>query len=557
MLMVMQSSNRLSNDSIEIISQMTALRDLKLANNLLFGPLHQDFSNLTGLEILDLKGNNVSALPRDLTRMQRLRILNLNENSFESLPFDDLAKLPLTELQARKNRLSGVLIEEQIESFPQLQTLDVSMNKLTHIVPMGSAISFPVLHALSLSMNRLQALPDMRTWTDLLTLTVDENSISGIPESFMGLEKLRHADFSSNDIRVVPPEIARMDNLSMIRLSGNPLRDRKFVSITTDELKEMLASRLEPPPPYQEPNQPSTITELMSKAVEPKEKSKVGRVSPPQSDRSDGDDDFATPPTSAHHSPAHSRSDTISSLRSRSQTLSAQSWPVKSGGLLDRSRTESSSLHPVVCSKVAADHQVKIVYLQHNLLSSMPNTLSFFAATLCTLCISNNQLVGETYLEEELDLPVLKELNLSSNRITTLEPLAKFLRAPLLEKVDVSLNRINAIPVSLKEDFPALTILLAANNHIVELDPQSIKGLKIVDASSNDISFLNPQLGLLGGRGGLQRLDLMGNRFRVPRWSTLELGTDATLRWLRSRVPVAEMAAWKKENGDDVGGDMD
>ena len=554
--MVIQSSNRLSNDSIEIISQMTSLRDLKLANNLLFGPLHDDFSNLTGLEILDLKGNNVSALPRDLSRMQRLRVLNLNENSFESLPFDDLAKLPLTELQARKNRLSGVLIEEQIESFPQLQTLDVSMNKLTYIVPMGSAISFPALHALSLSMNRLQSLPDMTTWTDLLTLTVDENSISGIPESFMGLEKLRHADFSSNDIRIVPPEIARMDNLSMIRLSGNPLRDRKFVSITTDELKEMLASRLEPPPPYQEPNQPSTITELMSKAVEPKEKSKVGRVSP-QSDRSDGDDDFATPPTSAHHSPAHSRSDTISSLRSRSQTLSAQSWPVKGGGLLDRSRTESSSLHPVVCSKVAADHKVKIVYLQHNLLSSMPNTLSFFAATLCTLCISNNQLVGETYLEEELDLPALKELNMSSNRITTLEPLAKFLCAPLLEKVDVSLNRINAIPVSLKEAFPALTILLAANNHIVELDPQSIKGLKIVDASSNDISFLNPQLGLLGGRGGLQRLDLMGNRFRVPRWSTLELGTDATLRWLRSRVPVAEMAAWKKENGDDGGVDVD
>lgn len=75
-----------------------------------------------------------------------------------------------------------------------------------------------------------------------------------------------------------------------------------------------------------------------------------------------------------------------------------------------------------------------------------------------------------------------------------------------------------------------------------------IKGLKIVDASSNDIAYLNPRIGLLGGPGGLEKLDVTGNRFRVPRWNVLERGTDATLRWLRGRVPVAEMAAWK---GDD------
>ena len=44
---------------------------------------------------------------------------------------------------------------------------------------------------------------------------------------------------------------------------------------------------------------------------------------------------------------------------------------------------------------------------------------------------------------------------------------------------------------------------------------------------------LNPRIGLLGGEGGLKRLEVMGNRFRVPRWSVLERGTDATLRWLR------------------------
>ncbi|KAH7175431.1 hypothetical protein EDB81DRAFT_705375 [Dactylonectria macrodidyma] len=541
------SSNRLTNNSVDTISQMTSLRDLKLANNLFFGPLNSNIANLTELEILDVHGNNISALPRNIENMTHLRILNLGENSFESLPFDGLATLPLTELNVRKNKLTGTLIEEPIDSLPQLQTLDASANQLARLVPLGSGIQLPVMHSLSLSMNRLQGLPDMTSWASLLTLTVDENSISSIPNSFLGLEKLRHADFSSNDIRVVPPEISGMDNLSMIRLSGNPLRDKKFLSITTDELKEILARRMEPPPPYQEP---VTQVGIMDKAGD----NKVAEVAKPSPTDSTGhprhdedsmsNDDFATPP----QSPSRSRSHTVSSRRSRSHTVSNQSWPVKPGGLLDRSRTESSSLHPVVCSQVATEHQVRQVFLNHNLFASFPNSLSFFANTLATLAISNNQLMGETYLTEDLELPALKEMNLSSNHITGLGALTKFLHAPKLEKVDMSLNRLNALPLDLKEAFPSLTVLLVANNHIVDLDADMIKGLKIVDVSNNDIAHLSPRIGLLGGPGGLERFDVMGNRFRVPRWNVLDRGTEATLRWLRGRVPVAEMASWKGED---------
>lgn len=554
MLICKQSSNRLSNNSLDTISQIPSLRDLKLANNLLFGPLPESFANLAELEILDLHGNNVSALPRGVEHMTHLRIVNLNENSFESLPFDALAKLPVTELLVQKNKLRGTLIEDPIESLPHLQTLDVSANQLQRIVELGTSISFPVMHALSLSMNRLQGLPDMTTWTSLLTLTVDENNISSIPNSFTGLEKLRHADFSGNDIRVVPPEIARMDNLSMIRLSGNPLRDKKFVSISTDDLKEMLSARLEPPPPYQEPKNHQVAGNV---AVDPKvvQSGAVphGDSKPPVDDQDDDsfDDDFATPPTSAPNSPSRSRTHTNASLRSRARTLSNQMWPVKSGGLLDRSHTESSSLHPVVASKVAAEYQIKQVQLHHNLFTTFPNSLSFFADTLTSLSLANNQLMAEGYLSEDLELRALRELNLATNRITGLAPLTKHLHAPVLEKLDISFNRLNALPTNLKEAFPSLSVLLVSNNHLIELTPESITGLRIVDATNNDISHLNPKIGLLGGKGGLERLDVIGNRFRVPRFNVLERGTEATLRWLRGRVPVAEMAAWKGDDGDE------
>jgi Leucine-rich repeat (LRR) protein len=496
-----------------------------------------------------LHGNNVSALPGGIENLSKLRILNISENSFESLCFTSLARLPLTELLARKNKLSGVLIDSTVESLPNLQSLDVSLNQITRLVAPGSSLSLPSLHQLSISMNRLQELPDVSTWASLLTLTADENSISTFPAGFVALDKLRHVDFSSNDIRVVPPEIGRMDNLTMVRLSGNPLRDKKFISIATEELKDILAARLEPPPPYQERNaQPTAVFEILEepKIIEIPQgpipidaASPVAIEDPDQDSRSDMDD-FATPPTSAPNSPA----------RSRSHTLSNQVWPVRQGGILDRSRTESASLHPVVCSRIAAEKQVREVQLHHNLFTTFPNSLSFFADTLSALSLAHNQLLGETYLTEPLELPALKELNLVSNHITGLLPLTNFLLAPELEKIDVSMNRIVALPVDLMTAFPKLTVLLASNNHIAELDPETIKGLKILDAANNDIAHLNPRIGLLGGSDGLQRLDVAGNRFRVPRWNVIERGTEATLRWLRGRVPVAEMKEWKEANGD-------
>ncbi|KAI1152886.1 hypothetical protein F4825DRAFT_417499 [Nemania diffusa] len=533
------TSNKLTNNSLEIIAQCTNLRDLKLGNNLLYGPL-EDFFILENLEILDLHGNNISALPCGIDRMKRLRILNLDENAFESLPFEVLSTLPLSELLVRKNKLIGTLIESGVEGLPQLQTLDCSSNQLSYIVPpdVKQPPKLPSLHQLTVTMNRLKALPDMSSWDSILTINADDNNISAFPEGFTTRQTLRHAGFSSNDIRIIPPEIARMDSLAMLRVTGNPLRDKKFTSLTTEELKDALLARLEPLPSEEVGSVENFANGIDSIGANyTSVQLKPSTIPVGYGDEDDGQsesDDFATPPTSAPHSPA----------RSRSQTLTSQTWPMKSGGILDRSNTQSSSLHPVVCSKIAVVQSVREVRLQHNTFTQFPNSLSFFSDTMTTLSISHNQLTGESWLTEQLDLTALRELNLQSNFCTSLTPLMSYLCAPNLEKLDVSLNRIVRVP-ALRTVFPSLTILLISSNRLDELDPDSIQGMKIVDASNNEIAHLNPRLGLLG----LERLDVMGNRFRVPRWNVLERGTEATLRWLRGRVPVAEMAEWRAKSG--------
>lgn len=450
----------------------------------------------------------------------------MGENRLEALPFETLAEMPLTELVARSNRLSGTLIGGSVNALASLQTLDVSSNQLTRIVPPGRVVALPALCQLTLSLNRLQGLPDVSTWTSLTTLSADENSIAELPEGLTSLDRLRHVDLSANDIRAIPAEVGRMDSLVSLRIAGNPLRDKKFASISTEELKDVLAARLEPPPPYHVGIAQTVDTAF--EGVKGGEQDDDG----PSSDL----DHYATPPTSAPASPSRSRAQTP-----RAATPSREIWPVKPGGLLDRSSTDSVTLHPVPCARLAADHAVRTAHLQHNLFCTLPEGLSFFAGTLTALSLAHNQLVGETYLNEVLELPALRELNLSGNHVTGLGPLVGNLLAPGLEKLDVSMNRITALPVpSVKEAFPSLNVLLASNNHIADLDPEAIRGLKVVDVGNNDIAHLNPRIGLLGGAGGLERFEVKGNRFRVPRFSVIDLGTEATLRWLRGRVPAGE-----------------
>lgn len=529
----------MANGCLEVISQILPLRDLRLGGNLLYGKMDSCFSALENLEILDLKGNGITSLPDGLERLTRLRVLNINENAFESLPFKTFAKLPLIELLAHKNKLAGTLLDVEVETLPHLQTLDVSNNQLS-LVALGP-ISMPSLLHLTVSINRLQSLPDVGSWKSLLILNASENSIVAIPDGLTDLEGLKSADFTSNDIRVVPPEIARMGSLSLLRLVGNPLRDKKFTSMTTEELKDSLAARLEPLLEDQ-----SGIEQFGNgfdlaggksfTTSQPKSRSRGPMVEHDENEDSRSDnDDFATPPTSAPQSP----------VGTRSQLIGSQTWSVKPGGILDRAHTESSSLHPVVCSRIIVDHAVREIRLQHNTFTSFSNSLSFFADTLTSLNISHNQLVGESYLTEELDLTALKELNVSHNRITSLAPLVTHLKAPNLQKIDISFNRVVSIPI-LRDAFPSLEVLLISSNHLEDLDPSWVAGLKIVAADNNDIAHLNPRLGLQG----FERLDVMGNRFRVPRWNVLERGTEATLRWLRGRVPVTEMADWRARSGN-------
>ncbi|MCJ1450271.1 hypothetical protein MMC28_000600 [Mycoblastus sanguinarius] len=482
------SKNRLGNDSLDVISKVESLREVRLAENSLNGTLAPQLCTLKRLEILDIQSNAINILPDDIQNLTNLRILLASGNRLNSLPFETLSYLPLLELNAARNNLNGLLFPPRMKRLASLKTLDVSYNALTSMTD-GSAVDLPSIQSLNVTENRLAALPNLSGWTELLSLVAGGNKLISVPDGIDTLRSLKTVDVSRNDIRKLDERLGLMENLAILRVANNPLRERKFLTMDTHDLKRELRSRLQP-----EDSPHDLGDKSMSQMA------------------SHSDNSLATIPTQ---------------------------WPVQPGGILDRSSTRLSALENSDLEPLVQESNIKNINLHHNLLRQIPQAIVLTAHSLTTLDLSHNQLTGNAYLSTALSFPHLRSLDLSTNTITVVNPLLDFLSAPKLSELNVCRNRLTSIP-RLRDTFPSLVSLLASDNKISELQVEAVRGLQVLDVNGNEIGHLEPNLGLLGVEG-LRTLLISGNTFRVPRRDVVDKGTEAVLAWLKSRIPEEDL----------------
>jgi Leucine-rich repeat (LRR) protein len=105
----------------DVISRISSLRELKLAENNLLATLPASISALTALEVLDLHTNKLTSLPIEIRLLTSLRTLNVSSNQLRSIPAE-LFGNKLLELQAARNKLDGSLFTSG--TFPYLQELN-------------------------------------------------------------------------------------------------------------------------------------------------------------------------------------------------------------------------------------------------------------------------------------------------------------------------------------------------------------------------------------------------------------------------------------------------
>ncbi|KAK4998448.1 hypothetical protein LTR66_002313 [Elasticomyces elasticus] len=477
--------NQLDNSVFEVITQITSLRDLNLGHNPgISGALPSSIAQLTNLEGLDLQANKLLDLPACLRALIHLRVLKVSGNQLTSLPFDSLKDLPLVDLDASKNALLGALLPTELRELTYLRSLDVANNSLTSLT-FAEHFSFPALQTLNVSGNRLTMLPDVSSWAELVTLAAEDNKIFALPSGFTKLMKLRNADFTCNELVKLDDEISGMQSLERLLVAANPLRDRKLLGMNAADIKQTLRAR-----------------------IEPKQR---GDREPSKQLSSDVEDAVLC--------------DENTDLK----------WTLKAGRVLDLSAQNMTSLPEPEFVLFVADNDIRQILLSHNRLGCLPSCLEV-AANLRTLNLSNNTF-GMSYLAGVLSLSSLQELDLSGNGITSLAPLMQCLDTPSLQHLNVSNNRISGHLPLLRRCFPSLTTLLMRDNKLTAISASNLEGLRNVDLTRNDIANLPADIGLLWDKG-LRSFEVGSNAFRVPNYRVLDKGTDATLAWLRDRIPA-------------------
>ncbi|MFM5872448.1 leucine-rich repeat-containing protein kinase family protein [Aeromonas veronii] len=177
--------------------ELCGARHLKLSENLTEFPT-EILSLKETLEVLDLTGNQLSALPDELAGFGKLRIIFCSENRFTELP-------------------------EVLGRCPALTMVGFKANQIATV----SAKALPAgLRWLILTDNAIERLPDELGQRDALQkLMLAGNRLRELPASLANCRKLELLRIAANRIERFPEWLQALPRLSWLAYSGNPFSE--------------------------------------------------------------------------------------------------------------------------------------------------------------------------------------------------------------------------------------------------------------------------------------------------------------------------------------------
>lgn len=147
------------------------------------------------LEVLNLSGNALSALPDDLHRLHRLRVLFCSDNQFTELP-------------------------EAVGQCPQLDMVGFKANRIRN-VPAASLP--PALRWLILTDNQIESLPStLGNCARMQKLMLAGNRLRSLPEALAACRALELLRISANELDALPAWLLSLPRLAWLAFAGNP-----------------------------------------------------------------------------------------------------------------------------------------------------------------------------------------------------------------------------------------------------------------------------------------------------------------------------------------------
>ncbi|GAA6119373.1 leucine-rich repeat-containing protein kinase family protein [Acidovorax sp. FG27] len=151
---------------------LAGARTLRIAASLADFP-PEIFDLADTLEVLDLSGNRLSALPADLHRLHRLKVFFASDNDFTELP-------------------------AALGACPRLEMVGFKANRIAH-VPAA-------------------ALPPRLRW-----LILTDNAIAELPEALGDRPRLQKLMLAGNRLRALPDRLRQCERLELLRIAANRL----------------------------------------------------------------------------------------------------------------------------------------------------------------------------------------------------------------------------------------------------------------------------------------------------------------------------------------------
>ncbi len=177
--------------------QLRGIKRLDLSAGLETFP-EEIFQLADSLEMLNLTGNALKALPSRLPELQNLKVIFCSENQFTELP-------------------------EVLGKCPNLEMIGFKSNQISKVA--GAALP-PKLRWLILTDNRIQQLPDeIGRCVHLKKLMLAGNQLSGLPDTIADCQALELVRISANQMMAMPQALLGLPRLAWLAYAGNPFSD--------------------------------------------------------------------------------------------------------------------------------------------------------------------------------------------------------------------------------------------------------------------------------------------------------------------------------------------
>jgi len=177
--------------------ELTGVQRLDLSC-VLSGFPREIFALADTLEILNLSGNALSALPDDLPRLHKLRVIFCSDNLFTHVP-------------------------EVLGRCPQLEMIGFKANR---IETLSAAALPPKLRWLILTDNRLRELPpELGSCDRLQKLMLAGNRLQHLPDALADCKNLELLRIAANRFEHLPDWLFTLPRLAWLACAGNPCSD--------------------------------------------------------------------------------------------------------------------------------------------------------------------------------------------------------------------------------------------------------------------------------------------------------------------------------------------